>query len=54
MSRTKAKSRVDSPPIKYKAIRARKMVKEVLMDRPNVSVTDLPTVSANDSLVLVV
>ena len=47
--RTKAKSRVDSPPMKYKAARARKMVKDVFIERPKVWVTDLPTVSENVS-----
>ena len=34
--RTKAKSRVDSPPRKYRAARARKIVRDVLIERPNV------------------
>lgn len=47
--RTKAKSFVDSPPIKYSATSAKKIVNEVLIDLPKVSVTDLPTVSVNGS-----
>ena len=43
--RTKAKLRVASPPRKYSAIRAKKIVREVLIERPKVWVTDMPTVS---------
>ena len=49
----RAKSFVVSPPMRNKARSARKMVSDVLIERPNVSETDLPTVSANVSLVLV-
>jgi len=36
MRRTKAKSFVDEPPRKYREMRARKMVRLVLIERPNV------------------
>ena len=46
--RTKAKSFVVVPPRKYSATRARKIVRDVLIERPNVCVTELPTISAKD------
>ena len=46
----KAKSLVAVEPKRYRARRVMKIVKEVLMERPKVCLTDFPTVISNSSV----